>query len=154
VNLNLADALVAAREDALALRLRDPAAAEAAQKRLIERCRLTIGPVHPFTLAVRSDLCLTLLVLDRGELAKDVAYDLADIAAQHLGSRDPATAETQVRALFIVMCTSAFEECVEFGRSRLEWLAEEDPRGLDPELEQTRREYLELTGREPERGAG
>ena len=76
-----------------------------------------IGPTHPFALAVRADLCMTLLGLERPDLAVDLAYDLADAAERAHGSRHPVTAHTQLQALFVLMCTREFDECFEFSRS-------------------------------------
>jgi hypothetical protein len=124
---------------------RDFAAAERAQRALIEECRRRIGFDNPFTLSVRADLSFTLLALGQAELAVQEAYAFAEDAEQAFGERDPNTARTQIHALFVLMCTRNFEECIAFRTSRLGWLDRADPASLDPELAEVRRELLELT---------
>jgi hypothetical protein len=142
--------LVERKEEAQRLfSTKEYAEAERVQKDLIVRCSQTIGPAHPFTLAVRGDLCMTLLGLRRADLAVDLAYDLADDAEQTLGPRHAATAEAQVRALFVLMSTREFAEVIDFHQAKLAWLEAADPATLQPELQPARQRLLELTGRDP-----
>jgi hypothetical protein len=129
----------------------DFVAAEQAQRALIEESRRRFGFNNPFTVSVRGDLAVTLVALERGDLAADLVYDLADDVERTFGQRHPTTAATHVHVLFILIATRSFDEVIRFRLSRLGWLREADPATLDPELAEIQRDLFELTG-QPRRG--
>jgi hypothetical protein len=119
----------------------DPAAAETGLRALIRATRRRLGPHHPVVYLIQTNLCLTLLALDRVDLAADLALDTSDEAEEHLGTRHPVSALAAIHATRLLLIAGRADEAAELAAARVQWLARAEPGELSHELA-TVREHL------------